>query len=277
MAYQSDLGDSPLIIDDSNAADFVQRWRDEGRAFGMVPRDYQAAPFGSASRPAVDLSMGAILQRSQFADAIKRADEARTTPDDWRKAMEVPIQNQGSWGYCWAFGAVTAMTVTYAMTGHVAPNLNPFPVAYRIKGGRNQGGWAEQAYKGVADFGVPTHDVWAGNKEGMSQWQSPEVIASANRHKVTASLELPQNNFAALVTSLTHPKFARPVTMGLNWWGHLVCAVRAVALDGGKFGILIVNSWGSGWGQAGCGVLVESKSIAFEQIRIERCTPILAA
>jgi hypothetical protein len=163
------------------------------------------------------------------------------------------------------------------MTGHGAPNLNPFPLAYRIKGGRNQGGWAEQAYKGVADFGVPTHDVWAGNKEGMGQWQSPEVIASANRHKVTASLELPQNNFAALVTSLTHPKFARPVTMGLNWWGHLVCAVRAVALDGGKFGILIVNSWGSGWGQAGCGVLIESKSIAFEQIRIERCTPILAA
>lgn len=109
----------------------------------------------------------------------------------------------------------------------------------------------------------------------MSQWQNAEVIASANRHKVTASLELPQNNFAALVTSLTHPKFARPVTMGLNWWGHLVCAVRAVALDGGKFGILIVNSWGDDWGQAGCGVLVESKSIAFEQIRIERVTPVM--
>jgi hypothetical protein len=160
------------------------------------------------------------------------------------------------------------------MSGYKPPNLNPFPVAYRIKGGRNQGGWAEQAYKGVADFGVPTHDVWAGNKEGMSQWQSPEVIASANRHKVTASLELPQNNFAALVTSLTHPKYARPVTMGLNWWGPLGCAVRAVALPGGGFGVLIVNSWGDDWGQAGCGVLVESKSIAFEQIRIERCKPV---
>jgi hypothetical protein len=277
MSYQSDLGTNPLIIDDSNAAQFVEKWRDEGRAFGMTPRDYRAAPFGSASFPAVDLSMGAILQRSQFADAIKRADEARTTPDDWRKAMGVPIENQGNWGYCWAHGTINAVEITYAMTGHNCPNLNPFPVAYRIKGGRNQGGWGEQALKGIAEFGIPEHSVWPGNKEGMSQWQLPEVVASANRHKVTASLELPQNNFAALVTSLTHPKFARPVTMGLNWWGHLVCAVRAVALPGGGFGILIVNSWGEGWGQNGCGVLVESKSIAFEQIRIERCTPILAA
>jgi hypothetical protein len=616
VAYQSDLGSNPLIIDDSNASRFVEQWRDEGRAFGMTPRDYSVAPFGSASRPAVDLSMGPILQRSQFADAIKRADEARCTPDDWRKAMEVPIENQGNWGYChndetevltdtgwklfadvggtdllatvnpvsramefqapsarqvfdydgqmlyntngrmrfgvtpnhrmyvrkwneqkrtlndhyefttaenlgwyagamaapshcvgvdvelmslegdrqyagddfvalvalvcsdgyagnseksmgyvsfccfaesrakmvselaarvgfgeqpgrdgvwtrysahalakwvrkncytgepsaktkkvpqfikelsprqieiflryfgdqdhakplskfyssskrmiddiqelllcigkrasigareprtavmkcgkeirsgvaysayvyqsdklsiekkkqieresyrgpvycatvpngtlvtrmadsvlisgncWAHGTINAVEITYAMSGYKCPNLNPFPVAYRIKNGRNQGGWGEQALKGIAEFGIPEHSVWAGNKEGMSQWQSPEVIASANRHKVTASLELPQNNFAALVTSLTHPKFARPVTMGLNWWGHLVCAVRAVALPGGGFGILIVNSWGEGWGQNGCGVLVESKSIAFEQIRIERCTPILAA
>ena len=615
MAYTSDLGTNPLIIDDSNASRFVQRWRDEGKAFGMVPRDYHAAPFGSASFPAVDLSMGPILERSQFADAIKRADDARCTPDDWRKAMEIPIENQGNWGYChndqtevltdtgwklfsdlggsdllatvspltnamefqspiarqvfdfdgpmvystnsrmpfavtpnhrmyvrkwnekkrtlnehyefttaenlgwysgllsapsgyrgvdvellsiegdrqysgddfvalvalicsdgfagnseksmncvsfccfadrrkqmvseianrlefnqqpsregvwnrwdaralaewvrqncytgvpgaktkkvpqfikelsqrqieifltyfgdqdhakpltkyysssrrmaddlqelllrlgkrasinkrdprssvikktgqvvnggtsytlhvyqsdgvsiekkkyienetyrgpvycatvpngtlitrmndsvlisgncWAHGTINAIEICYAMSGYKCPNLNPFPVAYRIKGGRNQGGWAEQALAGVSQFGIPTHDVWPGNKEGMNQWQSPEVIASANRHKVTASLELPQNNFAALVTSLTHPKFARPVTMGLNWWGHLVCAVRAVALDGGKFGILIVNSWGDDWGKAGCGVLVESKSIAFEQIRIERVTPVM--
>jgi hypothetical protein len=274
MSYQSDLGSNPLIIDDSNAAEFVQKWRDEGKTFGGDPRNYQVAPFGSASKPAVDLSMGPILQRSQFADAIKRADEARCTPDDWRKAMEVPIQNQGSWGYCWAFGTVTAIEVAYAMTGFKSPGLNPFPVAYRIKGGRNQGGWAEQALKGIAEFGVPQHSVWPKNKEGMAQWQAADVIASANRHKVTASLELPQNNFAALVTSLTHPKFARPVTMGLNWWGHLVCAVRAVALPGGGFGILIVNSWGPSWGQNGCGVLVEGKSIAFEQIRIERVTPV---
>jgi hypothetical protein len=277
MAYQSDLGTDPLIIDDSNAAQFVEKWRDEGRAFGAVPRDYKVAPFGSASRPSVDLSMGAILQRSQFADAIKRADENKTTPDDWRKAMEVPIQNQTDWSLCWFFGTCAAVEVTYAMTGHKCPNLNPFPTAYRIKGGRNQGGWAEQALQGIEKWGIPQHSVWQGNKADMSLWDKPEVIASANRHKVTASLELPQNNFAALVTSLTHPKFARPVTMGLNWWGHLVCAVRAVALPGGGFGILIVNSWGDGWGQNGCGVLVESKSIAFEQIRIERCTPILAA
>ena len=90
MAYQSDLGTDPLIIDDSNASRFVQRWRDEGRAFGVVPRDYHAAPFGSASFPAVDLSMGPILERSQFADAIKRADED-DDPIRWCILTEGPL------------------------------------------------------------------------------------------------------------------------------------------------------------------------------------------
>jgi hypothetical protein len=97
------------------------------------------------------------------------------------------------------------------------------------------------------------------------------VQSSAAKHKVTQSLELPRNDFGALLSVLTDPKHARPVTLGLDWWGHLVYAVRAVALPGGGFGAKIANSWKVSWGNQGCSVLVESKAKAQEQIAIQRC------
>jgi hypothetical protein len=611
--YLSDLGSNPLIIDDGNATKFVDQWRQEGYSFGMTPRDYAAAPFGSANKPARDLSMGETLKRSQFADAIKRADENKTTPDDWRIALAPWIENQQSWGYChddatevltdrgwrlfaelessdllatvnqetqamefqaptarqvfdfngqmvysansrmpfavtpnhrmyvrkwnqnlrtlnnhyefvtaenlgwysglmsapsgfngvdvqrlsiegdkeyagddfvalialvcsdgfagnseksmnlvsfccfadrrkqmvselaarasfnpqpgrdgvwnrwdagglatwirqncytgtpgaktkkvpqfikelsqrqieiflryfgdqdharpltkyysssrrmiddlqelllrlgkrasintreprssvikktgqvvnggtsytihvyqgdgvsiekkkyieresykgpvfcatvpngtlitrrddavlisgncWGFGTAKAIEICYAMTGYNVPHLNPFPTAYRIKQGRNQGGWAQEYLEGVDKFGIVEHSLWKGNEANMQNWERGEIKANGELHKVTASLELPTNDFAALVTSLTHPKVPRPVTLGLNWWGHLICGVRAVVIEPGKFGIKIVNSWGDSWGEGGCAILTESKATAAEQIRIERAKP----
>lgn len=271
--YLSDLGSNPLIIDDGNASKYVDQWRQEGYSFGMTPRDYAAAPFGSANKPARDLSMGEVLKRSQFADAIKRADENKTTPDDWRIALAPWIENQQSWGYCWGFGACKAVEIAYAMSGYNVPHLNPFPTAFRIKQGRNQGGWAQEYLEGVDKFGIVEHSLWNGNEASMAKWERGEIKANGELHKVTASLELPTNDFAALVTSLTHPKVPRPVTLGLNWWGHLVCGVRAVVIEPGKFGIKIVNSWGENWGEGGCAILTEQKATAAEQIRIERAKP----
>ncbi len=59
-----------------------------------------------------------------------------------------------------------------------------------------------------------------------------------------------------------------PVTMGLVWWGHLVCGVDPVVIERDRFGILIVNSWDYTWEDGGFAVLDENKSIAHEQIAI---------
>lgn len=268
MAYQSDLGSNPLIIDDSNASRFVEQWRDEGRAFGMVDRDYSRVPFGSASRPMFSYPE---VPRSQWADRIKQADENKTAPDDWRIAGGVPILDQNGYGLCWCYGAVGAMMTCYAMTGQPAPHLSAAGPAFQGKNWRDQGGWGEEALRYIEQFGVPELSVWPEHSRDRSLPQRPEVQASAAKHKVTQSLELPRNSFAALISVLTDPKHARPVTLGLNWWGHLVYAVRAVALPGGGFGVKIVNSWKVSWGNKGTGVLVESKATAQEQIAIQRC------
>ena len=270
MTYQSDLGSNPLIIDDSNAAKLVDQWRQEGYTFGGMPRDYSASPFGSASRPLYQYQFES--DRNKLRDRIKRADEEKTTPDDWRISADVPILDQNGYGYCWCYGVGGAMMTAYAMSGAPVPHLNPFATAYRIKNGRNEGGWGEEAIKGINEFGMPEESLWPGHQAQMQNWQREEVKANAIAHTITQSLELPQNDVLALVSVLTDPYWPRPVSIGLPWWGHLVYAVRAGWQDG-RFVVKIPNSWKITWGEKGCAWLVESKAKAAEQIAIQRVKP----
>jgi hypothetical protein len=117
----------------------------------------------------------------------------------------------------------------------------------------------------IAEFGVPETGVFSGHPTDRNQFDRGEVRASAEIHKVVEFGELPRNDYEALVSVLLDPVNPRPVTMGLNWWGHLIYAVRAV-----KEGVLIVNSWGENWGNKGLSVLAPNKAVAFEQIAVER-------
>jgi C1A family cysteine protease len=66
------------------------------------------------------------------------------------------------------------------------------------------------------------------------------------------------------------------VTVGYDWWGHLIYAVRAGWKDG-KFLVKIVNSWKETWGEKGTAWLTESKAIASEQIAIQRVSTLVQA
>jgi len=273
MAYQSDLGTDPLIIDDSNASRFVEKWRDEGKSFGGIDRDYKVAPFGSASKPLFEIEE---IPRSKWADRIKELDETKGHPDDWRMAMDVPILDQNGYGYCWIYGVVGAMMTCAAMTGQPVPHLNPFPTAFRGKKGRNQGGWGEEALRYIDQWGVVEESLWTGHEAKMSNCDRQEIVANAKLTAAVERLELPPNQFSALMSALLH-KYPRPVGMGLPWWGHYVYGCRAMALPGGRFGVKAPNSWTIDWGKDGCVVLEEGKATAAEQIMFQRVKPYLRA
>lgn len=263
MAYESDLGDIPIINDDS-AYLYVDQIRDPSTPFtgGYEARPYERAPLGAYATP----MNRPLIPRAEWESHIKRQERDKTSPDDWRRMGDVPILDQNGLPYCWCYGMVGAIMTVYAMSGTPVPHLSATGPAAQGKNWRKDGGWAGEAIEYIRKYGIPTLDAWPEHSMDRSLPGKHEVQLSAKQHGIVEFEELPRNSFESLMTVLLDPVDPRPVTLGLNWWGHLVYAVRAVALGSGKFGALIANSWKLSWGKQGCSVLSESKATAFEQI-----------
>lgn len=266
MTFVSDLGSNPFIIDDSNADEFVQQCRDEGFSTGYEDRPYDTQPEGFFA----PVFNSPIIPRSQWDDHIKRQEAEQSSPDHWRLKGGVPILDQNGFGYCWMYGIVGAIMVGYAQTGGFVPHLSAMGPAAQGKNWRNQGGYGGEAIRYIERFGIPELSVWPEHKNDRSLPNKPEVKASAERHKVVEFLELPRNNFDALASVLLDPINPRPVSLALNWWGHLIYATKLVKIAAGRYGVLGINSWKESWGNRGTTILAENKATAFEQIAIKR-------
>ena len=261
-----EMGFNPPVIDDSNASFFERQVSDPRQPFqgGFEVTDVLqgfAAPYSRS-----------IIPRSEWDDHIRRQEEQCSSPDHWRLSAKVPVLDQNGYGYCWCYGTVGAIMTAYAQMGDLAPHLSAMGPAWQGKNGRNQGGWAGEAIKYIKKYGIPTLDVWPEHSNRVDP-RDEAVKRSAAMHNIVGYEELPRNNFDALVSALLDPERPVPVTMGLNWWGHLIYGVKAVRIRSGQYGVKIVNSWKPSWGQEGCSVLAESKAKAFEQIAITQVKP----
>lgn len=265
----TDPGLEKYIIDDSNASHFAREIADPSSPFnGGFESDKVVQGFASPfSR--------SIIPRSEWDDHIARQESEKSSPDHWRLAGGVPVLDQNGYGYCWCYGTVGAIMTCYAQTGMKAPHLSAMGPAWQGKRGKNEGGWAGEALEYIEKFGIPELLVWPEHDNRVNP-NDEAVKRSAAMHEHTEIEELPRNNFDALMSCLLDPERPRASTIGLNWWGHLIYATKAVKISTGKYGVKIVNSWKPSWGQDGCSVLAENKAIAFEQIAIVSVKPRVA-
>jgi len=251
--------DNYPIIDDVNFADVVQSGIEGGMGTGYDTAN--AMPFGTVANAAKITR----IREADYAEHIARQDRDESSPFHWFRRFEVPILNQSDWPYCWQYGLVGAAQTSYAMTGQNSPHFNAHFPAWLGKNGAKRGGWAGEGLQNIEKFGLPEIGVFPGYPDNRAAFERGEVVVSAEKHKVVEFSELPRNDLNALCSVLLDPINPRPVTMGLNWWGHLVYAIKVTPR-----GILIANSWGSNWGEQGLSVLAWNKSVAFEQIAVER-------
>ena len=260
---QTDPGLGKFVIDDDNYEHFVKEIKDPNKPGVFGAFDDKQVQTGFASP-----FSRSVIPRSQWKGLIEFHEANRSSPDHWRLHAKVPVMNQASWGYCWGYGTGGAINTRYAMTGYKGIRLNPFPTCYRIKNGRNQGGWGGEFLKGADDYGIPEEKIWPPDTKDGSLLKSHEYELNSKMHNAVVTEELERENFDALCSAILDPERPCPVTMGLQWWGHLIYGVKVVEIRPGQFGIKIVNSWKPSWGQDGCSVLAESKARAFEQIAI---------
>lgn len=271
MSFESALEPSALIIHDGNAESFRRQVVDPSFPFsgGYENQETPCPAFGSV----VPAYTGDYLPESEWDDHIARQDREQSSPDHWRLAGSVPVLDQNGLGYCWIYGVVGAVMTCYAMNGHdPVPALSATGPGAQGKNFRNVGGWALEAIEYIDRYGIPTLEAWPEHTLDRSLVNSHEVELTSKMHGIVEFEELPRNDFRALVSVLLDPIDPRPVTLGLNWWGHLVYATKVVKKNG-VYLIKIVNSWRPTWGQQGCAYLTQSKATAYEQVKVKRVLP----
>lgn len=246
--FVSDLQGCPVIDDDAHPDT-------TGGMKGRMPRDWSLEPFGSLSFAAP--FSGPTIPRSEWDERIRDLEKAQARISDICEAMGVKIKDQKSTNYCWVFATTTCAEIIRAVQGQDHVDLSPSSVGAKIKNFRNEGGWGTESLRYGVEHGWVPSSMWPDTALDR-RYDTPQAEASRAKYQVDEWWELQPGNFEQLATCLLG---GFPVSIGLSWWGHQVCASDLVKLDGaGNYGVRIRNSWGTVWSQNGQAILTERKA-----------------
>ena len=258
MTYTSAIAPTEIIIDDSNFRQFVadQFIAGEKMTRGLEPHPDPDGQF--CSEPFTTPFSLPLIPRSEWADRIQEMEQTKSRLTDLGKQHGITVKSQDGIGYCWAFGTVTACEYARARMGLPHVELSATSVAGPIKNYADRGGWGKEAFDYIVPKGIAPTSMWPEVPTGRNpRYDTPESQAERQKFRFTEWFEIRRGDFDALMTALLN---RMPAAIGLNWWGHLVCALDPVALPGGGFGVRIQNSWGTNWSEGGFGILTQSKA-----------------
>lgn len=264
-----DFSDRFVIGDDTPTAEFDAQ--SDGRAKGLVPRDYDEFPQGCyAAAPAWDLESLPLVPWDEIPDRIAWMTETKTRLLDMTAHIDALDQN--GQGYCWFYSGTAAIHCIRARNNQENVRLSAHSGAWVIKNGRNQGGWGAQGLDFQKERGVMPVSVWPEKSMNGRTYNTNANWEIAKEYRVTegfVDLEPPQYDRDLTVHQIISCYLNQiPVISDFNWWGHSVCGLWAYDAypnrpkhDPMRYAANeILNSWRNSWGNKGRGILKDRKA-----------------
>jgi len=232
-----------------------------GRGYqGMWETPELRAAAGSFS----DIGVPLIPER-EWDDRIRQIEKDQATIPELCDAFGLDVLNQGRTNYCWINApARCAEIIRLQETGRVL-SYSPASAGGPIKGFRNVGGWGSQGLAYMRENGMNLTEDWPDNAISRSYFTA-ENREKAKRHVVLEYyvIESWEEMGSCILAGI-------PTANGYPWWGHEVTGVQ---LKTGDHDLVIDNSWGTGWGDRGRGVLRGRRKIAADCVAITAMMPL---
>ena len=207
---------------------------------GYIPRDYQSHPLGSSEFTVKwDEQAMPLLSRKEAVELAKQNIAKGTDPLSLCFKWNVLPMWQNGLGYCWIYAAVMGLKVGFAHSGQPVPDLEPTAPGALIKGYRDRGGNAFQAFPHLAEHGVPTKEYWKQHALDR-RYDTPEMRENARKHLVVQWFELPDNSDQHKWTALAY-NFS--IWSGYMNIGHAMLSARLEEDSRGNPVALDINSW----------------------------------
>ena len=217
---------------------------------GCLPR---RSEYGCCRHVAKATDFITPIPREEWADLIK-AGQGTFLHDLCKDKL--PCHDQGGTNYCWAHGPTRAAEVLPVADGQDPVILSAESVAVPITGGRNRGGYPEDALHQLRNHGACEQSYWPLNDRDESNakagWEENRKLYRLIRWVDLNSFDM----------QMTLALLRYPVPIGLSWWTHCVCQLDPIHFGGKDFGIGIDNSHGADWGDNGYGILTERRGTA---------------
>lgn len=201
-----------------------------------------------------------IIPRSDWQGMIEEQEVRQNRIPDLCDAYGISVKDQKNTCYCWFNSPTHAVEIIRGIQNQAHISLSPASGAARSTnyanskpqsdGSIGEGGIGIDALKWIIQYGLVPSELWPDN-EISPAYATPLAAQEALKYRVDEWWELEPRNLDQLVSCLL---LRFPICIGLDWWGHEVTAVAAKWIDG-EVAIEIDNSWGTGWGVNGRGVL----------------------
>ena len=241
----------------------MPRNANHGHNFGLCgtltpPSDYQMPGVVSSGAPVQ------AIPYERWPDLIRQQNEDESSLYHVWQRSQIGVLNQGQSSYCWAFSSVAGMMLQREMEGRPFRRLSPSSVAAPIVGYTNRGYYIESALEGMRTQGVASEDfvpmLTTNSRDFKGGWRD-----NAASNKISMARSIPRDH----QTQGSMLLLGYPLVAALNWWEHAILFLAVLdrypsrpATDYTRYGVLFLNSWGTGWGQGGLGVLEYSQQIA---------------
>lgn len=182
---------------------------------GMIgphePGGFRGVPFTSRFDYLTDAECKEIIE-------FKKAKAASAL--DLMIAAGVPCKDQNGHGYCWAYGAISAVEISRLMQGLPYIEFSPHSVAAGYMRGADRGGWASMAYEWAQEHGIVPDSLWPKHSRNHRLWSQSDIASAAAQYKPLEVVDIEKGDMQAVRTINC---LGLACGLGLMWWGHLLC------------------------------------------------------